>query len=377
MSTTVRETQACTRDWGRRAPSRPAGARIGVGIAERLPTGVLALCLLAVCAWGMFASATAQAQTYSTVQSQFTYSAYNPWTQWEWWQPNKCTETQTVYVSQPSTPGQYPVLIYLHGTWADWGGNQEGQRVAQLAAAQGFLVAAPTYDSMLTLSPAGVNSQAKCVFGGSSAGDALGQVCALPQAACSQGVLVSGFSQGGAIAALGANYSPLITAAWLMGVSGPNVSAGIAAPAGTRVLPDDRLRIDVGQADVQTTNPNTGQVTGMNLSALNAVTGLNCSQSPCLQTDGSGYYVVTNSEVADGVAGHCYWMGVNMSDPGNTCTLDPTFDPGFVPPSTVPWSLLASLNWLRGELASSTTQHALDRRARIARRRNARASTAA
>jgi len=362
---------------GVRGAGRPG--RLGPGIAGRLPAGALALCLVTVCAcaWSLLASATAQAQTYSTVQSQFTYSAYNAWTQWEWWQPNKCTQTETVYVSQPATPGQYPVLIYMHGTWADWGGNQEGQRIAQLAAAQGFLVAAPTYASMLTLSPAGVNSQAQCVFGGSSRSDALGQVCAMPQAACSLGVLVSGFSQGGAIAALGANYSPLITAAWLMGVSGPNVTAAIAAPAGTRVLPNDRLRIDVGQADVQTTNPNTGQVTGMDLSALNAVTGLTCSQSPCLQPDGSGYYVVTNSEVADGVAGHCYWMGVNMSDPGNTCTLDPTFDPGFVPPSTVPWSLLASLNWLRGELASSTTEHALDRRARSARRRYARAFSTA
>ena len=299
-------------------------------------------------------AASASAQPLATTQSQTTYAAFDPWTAWEWWQPNKCQETQPVYISEPTAAGRYPVLFYMHGTLADWGGNAEGQRVAQLAASQGFVAAAVTYDSWVTAyTPTGIDGHAECIFGSGNTGNALKQVCALAKAECSNGVVVAGFSQGGAIAVRAANYSSQVRAAWAMGVNGPAIPEALAAPAGARALPNDKLRLDVGESDAEGAYPGSGPSTGLDLSALNAMTGMSCTASPCLAPDGSGYFVVQDAEVADGVADHCYWESVDLADPAQSCTLFPTFDPGFIPPSTKPWSLIANLEWLRAQLASA------------------------
>jgi hypothetical protein len=290
----------------------------------------------------------AHAQT-STVPFQGSYQAYRQADEWKWWLPDKCTLTQTVYGSEPTAPGQYPVLLYLHGTLADWGGNMEGQRVAELAAGQGFVAAAFTYSSVRP-TQASIDGNAKCMFSPNSTGNAVAQVCARPKADCSKGLLVAGFSAGGAIAARAKNFNAEVEAAWLMGVSRASAAPSLAVPAGTRALPDERLRINVGQRDVEVRDPITGQVLGIDLSGLNQLTGQSCSTSPCLRADGSGYYVVQHAEVADGVADHCYWQRVNRLAPTNSCTWTPTFDPGFPPPSTTPWSLTTNLDWLRAKL---------------------------
>lgn len=253
--------------------------------------------------------------------------------------PDKCTGTQPVYGSEPVAAGRYPVVIYLHGTDADWSGNAEGKAIAALAASEGFVAAAFTYDSWLTgwWTPY-MDAHARCMFSAGSPGNALARLCARPKADCSRGVVVSGFSQGGVIAALARNYSPLVRAAWLIGVNGPVEPALLAAPAGGRVLPDNRLRITVGRADADSLGP------------LNQLTGQSCSTSPCLRSDGSGFYVVQHAQVADGFADHCYWQSVNAAWPYWSCVSPPTFDPGFRPPSTLPWSLTANLDWLRTTL---------------------------
>jgi hypothetical protein len=251
---------------------------------------------------------------------------HNKWDDWKWWLPDKCAQTQAVYGSEPSAPGRYPVLLYLHSALADWNGNVEGRRTVELAAAQGFVAAAVSYDSWVVYNqPDVLDGNAKCIFSPGSAGNALASVCARPQADCSKGVLVAGASVGGLIAARAANFAPQVRAAWLIGVNGPAIQPLFAVPAGTRALPNDRLRINVGRGDV-----------AGGLAALNQMTGMGCSTSPCLRADGSGYYVVEHSEVADGVADHCYWQSVNTSAPYNSCTGNPTFDPGFRPPSTRP-----------------------------------------
>jgi hypothetical protein len=290
----------------------------------------------------------AHAQT-STVPFQGSYRAYNQSDGWKWWLPDKCTLTQPVYGSEPAAPGQYPVVLYLHGTLADWGGNAEGQRVAELAAGQGFVAAAFTFNSVRA-TQASVDGNAKCMFSPDSSGNAVAQVCARPKADCSKGLLVAGFSAGGAIAARAKNFNVEVEAASVMGVSAAPTAAPLALPAGTRALPDERFRINVGQRDVEERDPLTGQVLGINVSGLNQLTGQSCSTSPCLRADGSGYYVVGHSEVSDGVADHCYWQRVNRFAPTNSCTWTPTFDPGFPPPSTTPWSLTTNLEWLRTKL---------------------------
>lgn len=302
---------------------------MGFIVVRRL-AGVAALFSCLVTGVGVAAAQT------STAQFQTPYRAYNLWE----WGADKCTYTHQIYGSEPAAPGKYPVLLYTHGTLADWGGNSEGKRIVELAAAQGFVAAALTYDSWVASTPTAIDGNAGCMFSSGSSGNALAQVCARPKAHCSKGVVVAGFSAGGAIAARAANFAAQVRAAWVMGVNGPVIAQALAAPAGSRALPNDRLRMNLGQLEV-----------GIDLTALNELTGSSCSTSPCLRPDGSGYQVVEHAEVADRVADHCYWQSVNPYVPSNSCTWNETpFDPGFAPPSTRPWSLLTSLAWLRSKL---------------------------
>ncbi|MGZ4195332.1 MAG: hypothetical protein ACXVSJ_02740 [Solirubrobacteraceae bacterium] len=308
-----------------------------VGVRRLAAVGTLVACLAA--------AGAARAQM-PTVQLQQTYKAFYPFA----WPPSaRCWESERVYISEPATPGSYPVLVYLHGTLADWYGNQEGQAVIKLAASEGWVAAAFTYDSALTGTLDGAAGNTNCMFNPAVPTNPITQVCALAEADCSHGFVVSGFSQGGAIAGLAKNVNPQVQAAWIMGVSGPATTQTMVPPVGTRALPDDKLRIDVGQRDIQSTNPTT-KVTTFNFSGLTGLTGQSCSTFNCLNADGSGYYIVSNAEVADGVADHCYWQSVNKVVPTNSCRANPTFDPGFTPPSTTPWSLLTTLDWLAAQL---------------------------
>jgi poly(3-hydroxybutyrate) depolymerase len=169
----------------------------------------------------------AHAQTYTTEQFQGAYQGYNQSDSWKWWLPDKCTRTQAVYGSEPAAPGRYPVVVYLHGTLADWWGNSEGQRVAELAATQGFVTAAFTHSNTRP-TQASIDGHAFCMFDARAPGNALAQVCARPKADCSRGVLVAGFSVGGAIAGRAKNFAPEVRAAWMMGVNGPIIAASLA-----------------------------------------------------------------------------------------------------------------------------------------------------
>jgi hypothetical protein len=254
-----------------------------------------------------------------------TYAGLDPWS----WAPDPCTASQGLVVYEPEAPGRYPVLLYMSGTTSDWDGGAtlEGRKVASEAAGLGFVAAAVRYDSWITNSPSGVDGHARCMFrvGPSSA---LSKLCARAKADCSLGVFSGGHSQGGAIAARSANVSPLVRAGLLLGVSGPNIPEARAAPNGTRMLPNDRIRIVTGVRDV-----------GTDYSTMNAISGRNCTVPQCLAADGSGYYVVQDQETADGVADHCYHHA-------GGCNWYPTFDAHWAPPSERPWALLPGLRWL-------------------------------
>jgi hypothetical protein len=228
----------------------------------------------------------------------------------------------------------------------------------QSAAAHGFVAVAVTYDSWLTwLSPPAMDLHANCMFNTSNPGNAIAQVCARPEADCSKGFVVAGFSQGGAIAARSANVNSAVQAVWAIGVNGPNIPEAIAAPIGNRVLPNNRLRITVGQHDVAM------DASGHpDLSALNAMTGQGCTTFSCLAPDGSGYYVVANSDTPSGNASHCYWF-LNGG-----CSISPTLDAAFVN-GTADWSLSANLSFLASRVSASIAPSAdIDPRKLVVRR---------
>jgi hypothetical protein len=311
--------------------------------ARRIACACLAVACTPACLAG-----TAAAQAPVTAFSA-TYRAYNVWDDWKWWQPDKCVQTQPVAGFEPAATGRHPVVVYLHGALADWAGNAEGQAVARAAAGEGFVAAAVSYDSAMATGPAVIDGNAKCVFSPDQPANVLAPLCARPKADCSRGVLVAGFSAGGAVAGRAANFSSRVRAAWLIGVSGPAIPEATAAPAGTRALADARLRVTVGRGDVE--RRDAAGLVSADLTALRAITGSSCTGAHCLRADGSGFYIVEHGEVADGVADHCFWMRVNLASPADSCTTAaPPMDPGFKPPATTPWSLRANLAWLRTRL---------------------------
>lgn len=291
----------------------------------------------------------ANAQTPVPVQTFTTsYSAFKPNSSTSLPPADRCTQTMNLYGAKPTTAGTYPMLLYLPGTYGDYT-DAEGKLFVQHAAAQGFVAMSVEYDSSVTNTEAGYKAQAFCIFDQNHANNALTNACAVAGADCSRGALVAGFSQGGAISVISKNYTPNVNAVWAIGVSAniyPNNTVptnALPAPSGTRVLANNKLVMNMGQ----TSNTFTKNLTIKDLPSLKAMTGADCGTSfQCLQSNGSGYYVVANSEVADGTADHCYWEG------NGGCTLSPTdLEVGFVPPSTNSWSMIRNLDWLRSQLS--------------------------
>lgn len=133
------------------------------------------------------------------------------------------------------------------------------------------------------------------MFRAGSNGNALASVCSRPKADCSRGVVVAGFTAGGGIAGRARNFAAQVRAAWLLGVNGPATPEAPADPARSRALPNNRIQ------DLR------GPLRCRRLHGAQRLTGLNCSASPCVGLDGSGFHVVEHSEVADGVADDGWW----------------------------------------------------------------------
>jgi hypothetical protein len=74
------------------------------------------------------------------------------------------------------------------------------------------------------------------------------------------------------------------------------------------------------------------------------VTGVSCAAGTfnCLQADGSGWYIVANSQVSDGSADHCYYYNGANSTCGTWNGFDSAWDTG----TTLPWQKIQDLAWL-------------------------------
>ena len=129
-----------------------------------------------------------------------------------------------------------------------------------------------------------------------------------------------------------------------MGTNGPNIPEARATPSGTRALPNNKLRINVGLNGIR------GHLGRRSLAERSeCLPGQSCTAFNCLRADGSGYYVVSNSEVSSGLATHCYQF-VNPA-----CSLTPTFNSQFIG-GTLPWSLTPNLSWAAAQIRGLIVQ---------------------
>jgi hypothetical protein len=241
---------------------------------------------------------------------------------------------------QEPTSGTHPVFLYMVGTTETYNNNGAEARAVSYMASKGFVAASVQYDSGSFGNCSQISGKAKCIFDSTSASSAISKVCARASAACSKGIVVAGFSQGSVMADLAKNFNSNVRAAWGMGdgvsYSFFNLSSCVAN--GNRALPSSNLRAVDGQGD-QFLGGNANAVR----SELQSLTGDNCGSSAfnCLQSNGSGWYIVQNSQTVSGTADHCYWRNGGCS--ASETSTDANWENG----SDV-WESAACMNWLAG-----------------------------
>jgi hypothetical protein len=246
-----------------------------------------------------------------------------------------CNTTFNLLGREPAT-GVHPVFIWTVGTGESFT-DALATTIVNAMAARGFVSASIEYDN----DAFGGNTRtgtgkARCIYDGRSAASAVAKLCARATADCNKGIVVAGLSQGSVLAELAANFDARVRAAWGLGagVQYAFINVRSAVADGNRTLPSSRLRVINGEKDEFLAGDDMTRTQNQEL------TGLNCGTAQsCLQPNGSGWYIVFDSQVQDGVADHCY---MTIGGCVNGSLLDPTFVNG-----TAPWSLGPNLDFLQ------------------------------
>jgi hypothetical protein len=252
---------------------------------------------------------------------------------------SSCNTTFNISGQEPTTGTGFPVFVYVIGTSETFTNASATAAVAGMGS-RGYVAATVAYNSGTFSGCTTISGKARCMFDSASATSAISTLCARPKADCSKGVVVGGFSQGAVIATLAKNFDARVQAAWGMGdgvrYSFFNLTSCMGN--GNRTLTSDRLRAVDGEKD-QFIGPNANNVRSQFLT----LTGLSCgTATSCLQSNGSGWLIVTNGQVGDGSADHCYMRRTGDCG-GSQNSLDAGWQTG-----TDPWTLNANLDWLTG-----------------------------
>jgi hypothetical protein len=249
-----------------------------------------------------------------------------------------CNTSFSITGQEPSASGTFPVFVYMVGTTETFNNDGAASAAVSGMAKKGFVSASIQYDSGSFGNCTQISGKAKCIFDPTSSVSAITKLCNRAKADCSKGVVVGGFSQGAVIATLSANFDSKVKAAWGMGdgVQFSNFNLTSCMNNGSRNLSSSNLRAVDGQND-QFNGPQENTVR----THLQALTGFNCGSSAtsCLQSNGSGWIIVTTSDTNN--PDHCFMRT-------NGCFSSETTDNSAWLTGTAPWELGASLNWLAG-----------------------------
>jgi hypothetical protein len=270
----------------------------------------------------------------------------------------ECTARKAIKGFEPDADGRFPVLLYFTGSWAAFDSNA-AMEITKEAASQGFVAATVEYQNN-TL-PSFCNGAAgtyklRCIFSGShNAESAVSAVCSRPKADCDGlGIVLTGFSQGGAIAAMGRNWDPRIRGAWTMGYGDANSPCDVHV-AGTelgssaaRVLDNERIRFFRGLNEAST------------VALLNRLSGRNCptGATSCLNGPAaSGWFRPLNTEITADLNPnkHCFFQanGKNSFGVLKDCATPDALDPKWVSrptDRTFPHSVFENVQWLKNSV---------------------------
>jgi len=107
---------------------------------------------------------------------------------------SSCGTTYSIQGKEPSTPGSYPVFIYLVGTSETYN-NAQATAAVDYMSSHGYVAATVQYASATFGDCTALTARSKCIFDATSASSAVAALCARADAACSKGIVVAGFSQ--------------------------------------------------------------------------------------------------------------------------------------------------------------------------------------
>jgi hypothetical protein len=250
-----------------------------------------------------------------------------------------CNTTFSITGQEPTAAGKYPVFLYTIGT-GETATNASATAAVAGMASRGYVAATIAYNSGTFSNCSTISGKARCMFNPASSTSAISTLCARAKADCTKGVVVAGFSQGAVIATLAKNFDARVQAAWGMGDGVTYSIFGLSScmANGNRTLASDHLRVVDGEKD-QFIGPTAANVRSQMLT----LTGLSCGTAfSCLQSNGSGWYIVQNAQVGDGSADHCHMRRTGDCG-GSQNSLDQGWQTG-----ADPWELNANLDWLTG-----------------------------
>jgi hypothetical protein len=233
--------------------------------------------------------------------------------------------------------------------------------IVESMAARGFVAASVAYDSLgglgatlddpLDACPIAAK-KGDCLFGAGE-GSAITKLCAREKADCSRGIVLSGHSQGAALAIGARDHDDRVRAVYGLGAGlhltltidlggTPFVVAGDASAClspDARALPADRLRVVNGESEY---------VFGEHLQQdVRDITDLDCDAGTleCLRPDGSGWTFFPDAANEDGrgLSQHCYMANMPEGDCTASTGLNSNWTDG-----TDSFAREPSLTWLRG-----------------------------
>jgi hypothetical protein len=242
---------------------------------------------------------------------------------------------------EPTQTGTYPVAVYMTGTFLTYNGV-DAQTFTQRMAARGFVAATVEYvNGSYPSTCAVLEAKANCIFNPASVNSAISKLCARAKADCSKGIVVSGFSQGANLATLAKDYDPRARAALVFGdVYKPAIyNLQACLQDGATVFTSSQMRAISGEQDAY-----AGGSSSTVRADLITVTGRSCGNTAwdCLQSDGSGWYMVKNTDVTDGDADHCFLLDGGCF----SSSLDLAFNSG-----AAAWSYNTGLDWLARQVS--------------------------
>jgi hypothetical protein len=126
---------------------------------------------------------------------------------------------------------------------------------------------------------------------------------------------------------------------------------------GSRGLPSDAIRVVIGEHD-HTARPRQADDRGSTPGFRQQLTALTeqpakCNAKgsfSCFRPNGSGFYIVQDSETAEKHADHRFWQKGEQAA-GNRID---SLEPAYVKDSWRPWSLDATIDWLAGKCGNRT-----------------------